>query len=452
MKNSRERITEKTILFGFDLLVYSCVFYFFIRKQYELKFSYTPTIIDLIYSHYKAYLILIFFWIIISNTSKLYDISISTSFAKILYKSINQILLLIPVVFTVSGLKDLPLLERSNIIYFNLLILFFLIISRTFYKILYRNNVNKSYLFVGDNKELISFKEKLTVNTKVVLYSINDNEILDFGYFRSFVHEHKINKIIFSEKGIDDINFNKILNYCEDYQIEVNLLPISFEKNYYTYDVEYINGKQIIKVTRFPLDKGENHYIKLVVDKLVALFVCIFIMSWLFPLLAILIKIDSKGDVIFKQKRTGINGKSFDCYKFRTMRSDGTNSVTATVVNDNRITKLGNFLRKTSLDEFPQFFNVLKGDMSIIGPRPHMLTVDEYYSNVVNRYYFRYYVRPGITGLSQISGLRGDMTEENMNDRIRTDIFYIKNWSLLLDFKILIKTFLLVFKGDKNAI
>ena len=173
----------------------------------------------------------------------------------------------------------------------------------------------------------------------------------------------------------------------------------------------------------------------------------------LFPIIALLIKLDSKGSVIFKQKRRGINGKDFDCYKFRTMRNDGTNSIKATVVNDNRITKIGNFLRKTSLDELPQFINVLKGDMSIVGPRPHMISQDIYYSEIIRKYNLRNYVKPGITGLSQVKGFRGAIDcDKYMEDRIRTDTFYVRNWSLLLDIQISYQTVVLVFKGDENAI
>ncbi len=176
-------------------------------------------------------------------------------------------------------------------------------------------------------------------------------------------------------------------------------------------------------------------------------------MSWLFPIIAILIKLDSKGPVLFKQKRRGIKGEEFNCYKFRTMRNDGTNSIKATIVNDKRITKVGQFLRKTSLDELPQFINVLNGDMSIVGPRPHMISQDNYYSDIIKKYNLRNYVKPGITGLAQVKGFRGAVDcDKDMEDRIRTDIFYVRNWSILLDFQIIYQTMLLIIKGDENAI
>ena len=135
------------------------------------------------------------------------------------------------------------------------------------------------------------------------------------------------------------------------------------------------------------------------------------------------------------------------------MRNDGTNSIKATVVNDNRITKIGKFLRKASLDELPQFFNVLNGDMSLVGPRPHMISQDIYYSEIIKKYNLRNYVKPGITGLAQVKGYRGAIDcDKDMEDRIRTDIFYVRNWSLLLDLQIIYQTVVLIFKGDKNAI
>jgi len=181
--------------------------------------------------------------------------------------------------------------------------------------------------------------------------------------------------------------------------------------------------------------------------------VLLLICSWLFPIIAILIKRNSKGPVFFVQKRYGFHEEVFNCIKFRTMVVNEDSTSKTTGVNDSRITKIGKFLRKTSLDEMPQFINVLKGEMSIVGPRPHMLAVDNYYKPKIGRYSLRSLVNPGITGLAQVNGLRGDAgdVEIEMNKRILADAFYIRNWSFTLDIVIILKTILLVIIGDKNA-
>jgi exopolysaccharide biosynthesis polyprenyl glycosylphosphotransferase len=187
-------------------------------------------------------------------------------------------------------------------------------------------------------------------------------------------------------------------------------------------------------------------------DILFALMVIVTLLSWLIPLIAILIKLDSKGPVFFKQLRTGKNGKPFYCLKFRSMKLSADADSKQASKNDSRITPLGAFLRKTSLDELPQFFNVLVGDMSIVGPRPHMLKHTEDYCQIIHNYMVRHTVTPGITGLAQVKGYRGETKETTaMINRVNADIWYIKNWSFYLDIKIIVLTFMQVFKGHENA-
>lgn len=204
---------------------------------------------------------------------------------------------------------------------------------------------------------------------------------------------------------------------------------------------------------KFPLDYLTNNTIKRTIDVLFSLLILLFICSWLFPILMIFIKIDSKGPVFFLQKRYGFHDKVFGCIKFRTMCVNDDSTAKTTLENDKRITKIGKFLRKTSLDEMPQFINVLLGEMSVVGPRPHMLLVDDFYKLKIGRYAVRSLVKPGITGLAQVNGLRGDTgnMDIKMQKRILADAFYVKNWTLSLDIIIILKTIFLVIVGDKNA-
>ncbi|HXO73685.1 MAG TPA: exopolysaccharide biosynthesis polyprenyl glycosylphosphotransferase, partial [Puia sp.] len=216
--------------------------------------------------------------------------------------------------------------------------------------------------------------------------------------------------------------------------------------------MEYMNEFPVLSLRPEPLEEVTNSIKKRIFDILFSLFVIIFILSWLTPILAILIKLNSRGPVFFVQPRSGKDNRKFNCYKFRTLsvnREAHTRQVTR---DDNRITPLGKFLRKSNLDELPQFVNVLKGDMSIVGPRPHMLAHTESFSRLQDQYMVRHFVKPGVTGWAQVNGFRGEIKEpDELRHRIEHDIWYMENWSLWLDLRIIFLTVYNTFKGDKNA-
>ena len=209
----------------------------------------------------------------------------------------------------------------------------------------------------------------------------------------------------------------------------------------------------ILNQTKYPLDYYSNFVLKRLFDLVFSVLVLLLICTWLFPVIAFFIKRSSPGPIFFRQKRYGFHDEVFICLKFRTMIMNEDSSRKTTSENDVRITGIGRFLRKTSLDELPQFINVLKGEMSVVGPRPHMLAVDDYFKPKIGRYSLRSMVNPGITGLAQVNGLRGDSgdVEIEMGKRILADAFYVKNWSFVMDLVIIFKTVLLVLKGDKKA-
>jgi putative colanic acid biosynthesis UDP-glucose lipid carrier transferase len=180
--------------------------------------------------------------------------------------------------------------------------------------------------------------------------------------------------------------------------------------------------------------------------------VTIFLLSWLVPIIALLIKLDSKGPVFFLQERSGKNNEPFTCIKFRSLAVNKESDSKQVTKGDTRITKLGKFLRKSSIDELPQFFNVLTGDMSVVGPRPHMLKHTEEYSAIIMKYMIRHYQKPGVTGHAQVNGFRGEIkTEEQLIKRIEYDVWYIENWNIWLDLKIIIQTVVVTIKGQDNA-
>jgi hypothetical protein len=218
------------------------------------------------------------------------------------------------------------------------------------------------------------------------------------------------------------------------------------------YVVKPLHRFQFISPREEPLEDQNNRFVKRMFDIVFSLLVIMLIMTWLYPIIALLIKLQSPGPVIFKQLRSGEKNEPFLCYKFRSMRVNAESDLKQAVKGDARITKIGQFIRKTSIDELPQFFNVLKGDMSVVGPRPHMLNHTKEYNEVTENFMVRHFVKPGITGLSQIRGLRGEITDmKYIQERIDMDIEYVENWNVISDIKICFLTLYFVIKGDQNA-
>jgi putative colanic acid biosynthesis UDP-glucose lipid carrier transferase len=216
--------------------------------------------------------------------------------------------------------------------------------------------------------------------------------------------------------------------------------------------IEYYGELPILSLRKEPLDDVGNRIKKRALDLVVSLFVTVFVLSWLIPLIGILILLESGRPIFFKQLRTGKDKKPFYCWKFRSMRKNKDADLRQASKDDTRVTTLGKFLRKSSLDEFPQFINVLRGEMSLVGPRPHMLKHTSDYSKVVNDYMVRQFIKPGITGWAQINGYRGEISNpEQIRMRVNKDLWYLENWTLWLDIRILFLTIYYVFKGDSKA-
>jgi putative colanic acid biosysnthesis UDP-glucose lipid carrier transferase len=218
-------------------------------------------------------------------------------------------------------------------------------------------------------------------------------------------------------------------------------------------NIDFYDMVPVLTIRQEPLENLLNRAFKRAFDIAFSSFLIIFVFTWLFPIFIILIKISSPGPAFFIQKRSGRRNEEFLCYKFRSMNlNEDADRVQATQ-NDTRITRIGRFLRKTNLDELPQFLNVLMGQMSVVGPRPHMLKHTEEYSKVVDKFMVRHLVKPGITGWAQVSGYRGATQDlRKMLKRVRYDVWYIENWSLLLDMRIIFMTVVNMIKGDKNAV
>lgn len=221
--------------------------------------------------------------------------------------------------------------------------------------------------------------------------------------------------------------------------------------------VNYLGEHSMITLRSLPLDIIDNKFYKRIFDIVFSVLVCVFILSWLIPIISLLIKLSSKGPVFFKQERWGLNNRTIVCYKFRSMNAcskdvDSKGNYQQARRDDPRITPIGKFLRKSNLDELPQFFNVLLGSMSVVGPRPHPVPLNEQSKDSVERYMMRHWVKPGITGWAQVNGYRGETKRPHlMKKRIEHDIWYIENWTFWLDLQVILQTLVNMVKGEKNA-
>lgn len=268
----------------------------------------------------------------------------------------------------------------------------------------------------------------------------------------NFISNNMVDEIYCSLDELTKEQLQKFIKFSDENYKTLKFTPKSDHFFINEAQVEYYDYLPIVTLRKNPLAKPFEGFIKRAFDILFSLIIIITLLSWLTPILWILIKLESKGPLFFKQIREGLNGNQFGCYKFRSMLQNDYEELKQTEKNDVRITKIGKIIRKTSIDELPQFINVFLGQMSVVGPRPHMLAQGEKFKAVVNKYSVRYFIKPGITGLAQVKGFRGEIeTVSDIQNRVKFDLFYIENWSFLLDIKIILQTIFNALKGEKNA-
>ncbi len=265
-----------------------------------------------------------------------------------------------------------------------------------------------------------------------------------------FVRKHRVDQIYYTVPGRDEL-LAPVVKIADDNVAEFFYVPQISRYISRGFELHNIGAVPVLTIRRNPLSKPVNSAVKRAFDIVFSsLFLCVYPLIYI-PI-AIAIKLTSPGPVYFKQERTGYKGQKFTCLKFRTMHVNSEADSTQATANDPRKTRLGDFLRRTSLDELPQFINVWRGDMSVVGPRPHMLKHTEDYSRIVDRYMLRHLIKPGITGWAQVNGFRG-VTDElwKMEKRVQNDVWYIEHWTLALDLKIIVRTIINAIKGESNA-
>ncbi len=273
------------------------------------------------------------------------------------------------------------------------------------------------------------------------------------GQIENYIQNNAIDEIFALVPRVDDESLKELNALADNNAIRLKVIPDIKSYFYAKSSIEVYGNTPVLHLRQYPLDKESGRIIKRIFDIVFSLFIIIFVFSWLFPLIALLIKLESKGSVFYVQERSGLGYQAFKCLKFRSMRSDASSKVFVQATKgDPRITKIGAFIRKTSIDEMPQFFNVLLGDMSVVGPRPHPLKLDDEYKGIVDKYMSRHFVKPGITGLSQVMGYRGETKDMfAMKARVNLDVFYIEHWNFFLDIKIVLLTVYNIFKTEENA-
>lgn len=401
-------------------------------------------------------------WIIISVKNHFYEVHRNTRIIQIVPLLFRQMVLFSIIIYAFIGFFKQPIMSRlalgNYLLLVSLLICVFKFLTSFLlkkYRTVLRGNIRK-VIVIGTNEK--SRQLIKTFNTRLD-YGYNfkanfDTKDKNFSLSTCFdyIIENSIDEIYFSVAELSNKQINRLIDFADNNLRELKFIPDNKEIYSKKLKYEYYDYIPVLSLRAIPLQEPVNQFVKRIFDILFSLFIIVFVLSWLTPILAILIKLESKGPVFFKQSRNGFNYQEFDCYKFRSMTPNKDAHLHQATKGDLRITKMGAFIRKTSIDELPQFFNVLFGDMSVVGPRPHMVSHTNMYAQRIDKFMVRHFVKPGITGLAQVSGFRGEVeTDNDIINRVKYDIFYIENWSLLLDIKIMIQTLSNALQGEEKA-
>jgi Undecaprenyl-phosphate glucose phosphotransferase len=282
-----------------------------------------------------------------------------------------------------------------------------------------------------------------------ITYPLNGN----IEEAKKFAIEHKVDEIFCALPLRETEKINQLLRFAEDNLIRFKVVPDFSAFHNRNINVDFYGFYPVISLQPEPLSNIFNQIIKRSFDIVFSSVIIILILSWLIPIVAFFIRIDSKGPVFYFQNRSGKDYQIFKIFKFRTMTvTEADTEYVQAKKDDSRITKVGKYLRQFNIDELPQFLNVWLGDMSVVGPRPHPIKLNEIYRPIVEKYMTRHLAKPGLTGLAQVRGFRGETADpELMHQRVLADVFYIENWSFLLDIKIILLTLWNMVKGEKNA-
>lgn len=401
-------------------------------------------------------------WIVISTKNEFYTIYRYAKVTYILRLLFVQFVFFFLTLYAFIGFFKQPIISRLALgEYFVIVFLVISVVKLLSYMLLmeYRERIKgnlRNVVVIGKNKktdQLIKvFKERSEFGYNFLKQFSPKSLDFEIQDCLNYIQKNNIDEIYCSVSELKNEEISKFISFADNNLKTLKFIPDN--KNIFSKKLkfEYYDYIPVLSLRDIPLDSPINSFIKRSFDIVFSLIVILGLLSWVTPLLAILITMESKGPVFFRQTRNGIDNREFYCYKFRSMAPNKNADNIQATKNDMRITKIGKFIRRTSIDELPQFYNVLFGTMSVVGPRPHMVKHTNEYAASVDKYMVRHFVKPGITGLAQVRGYRGEIeSETDIQNRIKFDIFYIENWSMFLDLKIIVQTVLNAFRGEAKA-
>jgi putative colanic acid biosysnthesis UDP-glucose lipid carrier transferase len=395
-------------------------------------------------------------WLFLTLVSNPYGITKNWTLSKIIK---SQVIFLLIHLMVVASLilffkKSYSFLQIGTI-YLIFVPIFFLSRLAIFYiRKIKTDTVIRNYLLIGKNELAFELRK---------YFLLNPNEGFRFaGYIdlsdsfvdrvRDFCSTNEIHQIFCCVPNVTENEMNKLVSFGLDSLIQVKIVMDSGPARQRAIKIDDKDHQPTFELAVIPLDETRNQVIKRIFDLIFSVSFTLFILSWLVPIIALLIKLDSRGPVFFVQKRNGQKNNPFGCIKFRTMIVNQESDTKQATKFDSRITRLGKFLRKSSIDELPQFINVILNDMSLIGPRPHPIKLNQEFASRITNIMARHYVKPGITGLAQCMGYRGETKDlADMENRVRLDRYYIENWTFWLDIRIIFLTIVSLLRGSEKA-
>jgi len=400
-------------------------------------------------------------WIVSTLLSDFYEVYRYTRVTKILGLIAKQTILFLLLVFAFFGFYNELSIQSISILKYIFLAMSFITIAKFSiyfllkeYRKVFKGNLRK-VVIVGLNKKTDQLRKYFNDNPD---YGYQLVTIFDLKQFQNIeeiikhISENEVDEIYSSIAELNNKELTSLIDFADNNLKILKFLPDNKEIYSKKLDFTYYDFLPILSMRRIPTDEPINLFVKRIFDVIFSLIVIVGVLSWLTPILGLIIKMESKGPIFFKQKRNGLDYKEFYCYKFRSMRPNPEAHLYQIKKNDPRVTRIGKIIRKTSIDELPQFINVLKGNMSVVGPRPHMVSHTHMYAEKIDKFMVRHFIKPGITGLAQVSGFRGEVEDDNfIINRVKYDIFYLENWSLLMDLKIVVKTVYNALSGDEKA-
>lgn len=456
MKNNYSKLI-RMIYIGGDLSILNITFllaYFFRFDNLILPIPY--------------WFLLLYFnllWGLVSFLTDNYIITRLDSYGNISKKMLKSVILHFFSVTVIFVFIKTTYFSRYHLLYtyllFSGILLFFRIAIIYIARIYREKGFNlKRVVVVGHNElgqNLLNFfKQKPELGYKVLGIFDNSKIAKDIvgklQDLEKYIYHNAVDEIYCTDKDLNKEDLKKLLTLADRNLIRLKIVPNLNIFSHENLEVQKYGEIPVVSLRREPLNNALNQFLKRSFDIVFSSLVMILILSWVIPIIALLIRLNSKGPIFFIQKRSGRDGRKFSCFKFRTMYHRKDNTFVQAKKNDSRITPIGGFLRKTNLDELPQFFNVFLGDMTVVGPRPHPIELDNTFKTLIDKYMVRHFVKPGITGLAQAKGYRGETKDQmSMSHRVKMDIFYIENWSFYLDIKIILMTLRKMMKGDSNA-